>query len=187
MTPCRLHITGASGTGATTLGRAVATTWSVPHADTDDYFWAPTSPPYTTKRDETDRLRLMHELFVGREAWVLSGTLMGWGDSLAEHFDAVVFLSLDHDERMERLHAREVTRYGISIESGGSRATAHHDFMQWAGGYEDPDFDGRNRARHEVWLGALPCTVLRLDSARPVDELVAEIIEFSPPRAHVTS
>ncbi|WP_255184785.1 hypothetical protein [Janibacter sp. CX7] len=187
MTPCRLHITGASGTGTTTLGRAVATTWSVPHADTDDYFWAPTSPPYTTKRDGTDRLRLMHEMFVGREAWVLSGTLMGWGDSLAEHFDAVVFLSLDHDERMDRLRAREVTRYGVSIETGGSRATAHHEFMQWAGGYEDPDFDGRNRARHQAWLGTLPCTVLRLDSARPVDELVKEIIEFSPPGAHVTS
>lgn len=93
---------------------------------------APTSPPDTTKRDGTDRLRLMHEMFVGREAWVLSGTLMGWGDS-------------------------------------------------------DPDFDGRNRARHQAWLGTLPCTVLRLDSARPVDELVKEIIEFSPPGAHVTS
>ena len=47
MTPCHLHITGASGSGTTTLGRALASAWAVPHADTDDYFWVPTTPPYT--------------------------------------------------------------------------------------------------------------------------------------------
>ena len=36
MTPRRVHIIGSSGTGTTTLGRAVAAAWSVPHADTDD-------------------------------------------------------------------------------------------------------------------------------------------------------
>lgn len=173
--PCRLHITGASGAGTTTLGRAVATRWAVPHADVDDYFWVPTTPPYTTKRDEAQRLRLLHEVFVGRDTWVLSGTLMAWGDALVESFDAVVFLTLDDGERMERLHAREVTRYGSRIEPGGPQEAAHRDFMDWAAGYEDPDFDGRNRAIHEEWLAALPCPVLRLDSTRPVEELVAEI------------
>lgn len=176
MTPCRLHITGASGSGTTTLGRALATRWSVPHADTDDYFWVPTSPPYTTKRDEAERVRLMAEIFVGRDAWVLSGTLMGWGDPLVERFDAVVFLSVDDDVRMDRLRAREATRYGSSIESGGPREPAHRQFMDWASGYEDPHFDGRNRRQHEQWLSTLTCPVLQLDSALPTDELVAEVV-----------
>lgn len=176
MTPCRLHITGASGTGTTTLGRAVATQWSVPHADTDDYFWVPTTPAYTIKRDVPERRRLMEEIFVGRETWVLSGTLMEWGGTVVDHFDAVVFLSVDHDLRMERLHAREAGRYGSSIEAGGVRESSHRDFMDWASGYEDPDFDGRSRAQHERWLSTLTCPVVRLDSTRPVDELVADII-----------
>jgi adenylate kinase family enzyme len=46
---CRLLITGASGCGTTTLGRAVADRWGVPHADVDDYFWRPTSPPFVQK------------------------------------------------------------------------------------------------------------------------------------------
>lgn len=175
MRPCRLHITGASGTGTTTLGRALASRWSVPHADTDDYFWIPTSPPYTTKRDVSGRLRLMDEIFLGRSAWVLSGSLMGWGDPIVETFDAIVFLSADHAVRMDRLRAREVVRYGESIRPGGARETAHREFMDWAGGYEDPEFDGRNRAQHEHWLGTLTCPVVRLNSTRPVDELVAEI------------
>ncbi|CAM4217803.1 AAA family ATPase [Janibacter anophelis] len=175
MTPCHLHITGASGSGTTTLGRALASAWAVPHADTDDYFWVPTTPPYTTKREEPERVRLMRDLFVGRDAWVLSGTLMGWGDELVEHFDAVVFLSAPHEERMDRLHAREVLRYGETIRPGGEREGAYRDFMDWAGGYEDPDFDGRNRAQHEQWLADLPCPVVRLDSTWPVAELVDEL------------
>lgn len=176
MTPCRVHLTGASGTGTTTLGRALASAWSVPHADTDDYFWVPTTPAYTTKREEPERLRLMHELFVGRSALVLSGSLIGWGDSLIDSFDAVIFLSVDHDARMERLRERERVRYGSAIDTGGELEVAHREFMDWAGGYEDPDTDGRNRAQHESWLAALRCPVLRLDSTRPTDDLVAEIL-----------
>lgn len=183
MEPCRLHITGASGAGTTTLGRALANEWSVPHADVDDYFWEPTSPPYTAKRDPDQRLQLMERLFMARCAWVLSGSLMGWGDPVAEHFDAVVFLSVDHDVRMERLNARERVRYGTSINVGGAREIGHRDFMDWARGYEDPQFDGRNRARHERWLGALTCPVLRLDGSLPTDDLVTAVIQATPTSA----
>ena len=86
----RLLVTGASGTGTTTLGRALADRWSVPHADADDYFWVPTSPPYTEKRPEVERLRLMDEIFLPRSSWVLSGSVMDWGDSVLDVCDGVV-------------------------------------------------------------------------------------------------
>lgn len=177
MRPCRVHITGAAGAGTTTLGRALAAHWAVPHADTDDYFWLPTSPPYVTKRDVPERLRLMNELFVPRDAWVLSGSLMGWGDPLIDQFDAVVFVSLNNEVRLDRLHAREANRYGDAIERGGARESAHRAFMDWAAGYEDTSFSdrGRTRRRHEQWLAQLRCPVLRVDSAHPLPELIAEI------------
>jgi len=178
MDACRLHLTGASGSGTTTLGRALASSWSVPHADADDYFWVPTSPPYTQKRATPDRLRLMEEIFVARDAWVLSGSLMGWGDPLVERFDAVVFLSVGNQTRLERLRGREAARYGARIEAGGDREASHREFIEWAEGYEDPAFDGRNRAQHEAWLAALPCPVLRLDSAAGVDELLGEVVTW---------
>ncbi len=53
----RIHITGASGSGTTTLGRALAAELSCPHFDSDDYFWLPTDPPYTTQRDSEERNR----------------------------------------------------------------------------------------------------------------------------------
>jgi Shikimate kinase len=41
----RIHILGASGSGTTTLGRALAERLQYPHFDTDDSFWVPTDPP----------------------------------------------------------------------------------------------------------------------------------------------
>lgn len=163
------------------MGRALASAWSVPHADTDDYLWLPTPPPYT-KRDMAESLRLMSEVFLGREAWVLSGSVTEGGDSLVPYFDAVVFLSLNPRLCRERLLAREATRFGAAIDTGGDREVAHRDFIEWASRYEDPTFTGRNRARHERWLSALRCPVLRLDSAAPVADLVATVTAWAVDR-----
>src|SRR5271156_3199774 len=92
MKTCRVHIMGASGAGVTSLGRALADALAVSHHDTDDYFWRPTTPPYTEMREAADRLRLMREVFLDRPDWVLSGSLDGWGDPIIPSFDLVVFL-----------------------------------------------------------------------------------------------
>jgi len=38
--------------------------------------------------------------------------------------------------------------------------------------------EGRKQSEHEAWLAALPCPVLRLDSTRPLGELVEEIADW---------
>ncbi|MFD4173393.1 P-loop NTPase family protein [Streptomyces anulatus] len=175
----RLLITGASGTGTTTLGRALATLRAVPHAEVDDYLWLPTSPPYTHKRPVDQRIALMEALFVPRDSWILSGSLKGWGDGVVDRVDGVVFLALEPRTRMDRLMGREVLRYGDTIEEGGVNEAAHQDFLDWARGYDDAGFTGRNRAEDERWLAQLSCPVLRLDSARPVAELIAAVTDWS--------
>lgn len=42
-----IHILGASGSGTTTLARALAVKTGYAHFDTDDYFWLPTKVPFT--------------------------------------------------------------------------------------------------------------------------------------------
>jgi adenylate kinase family enzyme len=171
-----IHVTGASGSGVTTLGRALADALALPHHDTDDYLWQPTTPPYREMREAADRLRLMREMFVPRADWVLSGGLDGWGDDLIRIFDLVVFLKTPQELRMRRLRGREAAHFGQEvIAPGGWRHEETESFLEWASHYEDGTREGRSLARHEAWLAALPCPVLRLDGSRPIAELVAEV------------
>ncbi|WP_256336409.1 hypothetical protein [Arthrobacter sp. ov407] len=121
LNPCRLFIMGASGSGTTTLGRAIANRWAVPHADVDDYFWQPTSPPYREKRAPAERIAMMREVFLPRSAWVLSGSIMGWGEELTKKIDAVVLLTLDPEPRMSRL--RGGRKSGCSNGQGPAGST----------------------------------------------------------------
>ncbi|WP_407175839.1 hypothetical protein [Bradyrhizobium sp. STM 3562] len=172
----RIHVTGASGSGATTLGRALADALALPHHDTDDYFWKPTTPPYREQREVGERLRLMREMFLPRADWVLSGGLGRWGDELIPNFDLVAFLRTPHELRMRRLRAREATHFGEdAVGPGGWRYEETAAFMEWASHYEDGTREGRSLARQEAWLAKLPCPVLRLDGSRPIAELVAEV------------
>jgi len=181
MTFCRVHITGASGSGTTTLGRALAAEWAVPHHDTDDYFWEPTDPPYTVKRDAGERLALMNQMFVPRRAWVLSGSLMSWGDALVPAFDLVVFLRLDPAIRMARLKTREELRVGAEAIAPSGRCRARFlAFMEWAAGYDRPDFQGRSLKHHGEWLAKLPCPVMELDGSAAIGFLVAAVLRARP-------
>lgn len=174
----RIHITGASGSGVTTLGRALADTLALPHHDTDDYLWTPTTPPYRVLREPAERLRLMQEVFLPRADWVLSGGLDGWGDAVIPSFDLVVFLRTPQDLRMRRLRAREARHFGAEdVGPGGWRFEETESFLEWASHYEDGTREGRNLARHEAWLMTLPCPVLRLDGSCPVTESVAQVLK----------
>ena len=178
MRRCRLHVVGASGSGTTTLARALANHWSVPHADADDYFWVPTDPPYVEKRSESARLSLMREVFVPREAWVLSGSMVGWGEAVIDECDAIVFLTLDPEERLRRLEAREVLRRaGRAFDPEAWAA-----FLDWARGYDDPTFEGRSGVAHEKWLADRDQPVLRLHSAAVPEELLDTVLDWVPDR-----
>jgi adenylate kinase family enzyme len=172
----RFHVFGASGSGATSLGRALADALSLPHHDVDDHFWLPTVPPYRTQRDVTERLRLMHEVFLPRADWVLSGSLGSWGDPLISHFDLVIFLATPPETRLQRLRAREAAHFGAdAVRPGGWRHADTEEFVEWASHYEAGDRESRSFARHQAWLAQLPCPVLRLDGSQPLAELVAEV------------
>ena len=51
-----IYIFGAAGSGTTTLGKRIAEELDYIHMDTDDYFWLPTNPRYTTKRSKEEEL-----------------------------------------------------------------------------------------------------------------------------------
>lgn len=178
MKTCRIHITGASGAGISTLGQTLSHMLGSPHHDADDYFWLPTSPPYIEKRPVADRLRLMEELFLDRPDWVLSGSLDSWGKPIVSFFDLVVFIKAPVDVRLARLREREERRYGIdAVSPGGSRYQATEEFIEWASHYDDGSAGGRNLARHESWLETLTCDVIRADGTEASNGLAEEVLQ----------
>ena len=92
-------------------------------------------------------------------------------------FDLVVFLWLPADLRLARLRERERARYGDAVAPGGPRRATYEAFIAWAARYDDGDPVERSRAMHEQWLATLPCPVMRLDGAMPIDANVAAIVE----------
>ena len=165
----RLHITGASGSGTSTLGQALSQHLGIACFDTDDFYWQPSDPPYSVKRPIGERLRRLNAAFAETGSWVLSGSIGHWGAPLIPQFDLVIFLSVPTEVRLKRLRRREAERYGSRIEPGGDRHKASTAFLEWAADYETGPSEGRSRGMHEAWIKALPCPVLRLEGDRPVE------------------
>jgi adenylate kinase family enzyme len=172
----RVHILGASGSGTTTLGAALANRLGFAHVDADSLFWLPTDPPFTTKRPKEERQAMLLRLLPAADRWVFSGSAPEWAKPIEPVYDLVVFLRLDQAMRMERLRRRDAARYGRRIEAGGDMAAANAVFMKWAEAYDVAGPEQRSLFVHETWLATLKVPVLRLDSAAPLKELVFAVL-----------
>jgi hypothetical protein len=148
----------------------------VAHFDVDDFMWEATEPPFMTRRDPVDRDQLFARALAGIAAWVLSGSLIRWDDSLIPRFDLVVFLHLPPNIRLERLERRERQRYGSKIEPGGSQYHSHHEFISLARGYEAGAAPVNNLANDRQWLSRLPAPVIEIAGAPSLEESLATIL-----------
>ena len=177
MTAQRIHLVGASGSGTTTLGVALAEHLGCPHFDTDDYFWLPTKPKFEQIRERTARQALLGGALERHPAWVLSGSLCGWGDFFVPRFDLVVFCAVPTEVRLARLQARERERYGAdAIAPGGPRRAKYEAFIAWAASYDAGPAVERSRRMHEAWLATLPCPVLRLEDTDDVETRLKTVV-----------
>lgn len=158
----KIHIFGASASGVTTLGRALAAELDIPYFDTDSYFWEQTALPFTVKREPNLRNTLLSNDLMPHLNWILGGSIVSWGQQWWTEFDLVVFLYIPHSIRMARLHHRELERYGNQIFEDPIRRQIYHDFVTWASGYDDNSTKGRTLAVHEAWLQQQSCPILEL-------------------------
>jgi adenylate kinase family enzyme len=172
----RIHILGASGSGVTTLGRALAARLGCPCFDSDDYFWLPTEPPYQVKRGRAQRQELLLRDLSAHDSWVWSGSACGWGDVVIPLLDAVVYLRLPTAVRLERIRRRERGRFGDEILPGGVMYESCRWLMDYAALYDTGDEGVRSRRLHEKWLSGLPCQVIRIEEDLPVGEKVQRVL-----------
>ena len=166
-----IHITGASGAGVTTLGRAICESFGHAHLDTDDFFWQPTDPKFTVKRDVAERQRLLGDAIdacVGR--CVISGSLTDWGDMFIPEFELVIYVKTPVELRLERLRARGIERFGDRVLPGGDMERQNEEFLEWASQYDTAGTEMRSVAMHYEWLQKVTCPVVGVNGALSVTE-----------------
>jgi adenylate kinase family enzyme len=167
----RILVTGASGSGTSTLGRALATALQAAFVDADDLFWLPTDPPFKLKRDAAERAALLREWLGSNRSLVLSGSIDGWGTDLEDAFNLIVFLRAPAEVRVDRLRMRELRQLGRVDE----------EFIAWAAQYDVGAMPGRSLARHLAWLESRTGPVLRLSGADSVDALRSAVLQALDP------
>ena len=174
-------INGASGTGKTTLAGELAKQLGFQHIDLDDYYYHwDTDIPFSSfpSQDEV-RERVMNDIAQGGY-FVMSGTIGGilW-DLVNPLFDLAVLLTVPNKIRMERLEAREYTRFGERIRKGGDMYENSQKFLKESKLYDTGVHPAVpvTRERHEKWAAEIPCPVLRLDGTKPILENVEYIAE----------
>jgi adenylate kinase family enzyme len=162
----RILVTGASGSGTTTLGQALAARLQCAFLDTDDYYWLPTTPPFQCKQDPTVRGALLLQALQTASSTVLAGSILNWGVELEDSFSLIVFLTVPAQIRVARLKERETRRFGRVDPA----------FLAWAAQYDEGAMAGRSRSKHEVWLAKRSCPVLRIDGDTSTADRLAQVL-----------
>lgn len=172
-----IHITGASGSGTTTLGQKISEEYGLEHFDSDDYFWQPTDPPYQKRRPIKKRQKLLFRDIKEADGWVISGSLCTWGDIFTKYFDLVIFLWVPTEIRIKRLKRRERKKFGSYVLPGGDMFAGHQQFINWASKYDRGDLKMRSKLKHELWLKKLDCPVLRIEGEYELEESFSMVEE----------
>ena len=158
----KILIFGASGSGTTTVGKALAEILDFIHLDVDDYYWEPTTPPFQVKISSTQRNAALLRDFRNHKNAIVSGSLVSWGAYWETAFDFAFFIYLPMEIRMKRLEKREIERYGDLLFTDRATRENSNAFLDWAQRYDDENFKGRSKHIHEEWKKFLSCPVLKL-------------------------
>lgn len=174
-----MHVLGAPGAGATTLGKALAERQGFSHFDADDYYWfTGDALPYRRKRNPDHRRQLLQNDLEKSGKWVLSGAVCGWGDVFIPAFDAVIYLWLPVETRLARIREREALRYGAErLAPGGDLNEVFEKFLNWAAAYDEETGNLRSRAGELHWLEKLACPVLKIEYEAPLNVLIDNILK----------
>ena len=173
----RIHLLGPSGSGTSTLGKKIAEILNIPWFDSDDLFWIKTNPPFSIIRDREERIKLLQEILENNKSWVISGSILKWGDFLRDSFDLVIYKYVEKEVRLERLIKREKIKYGTRIDVGKDMYETHSKFIKWAMDYDDGDIKMRSKISETEWIKEIKCPVLKLEKNECIENEIKYVME----------
>ncbi|WP_244534404.1 AAA family ATPase [Halomonas caseinilytica] len=163
----KILVTGAAGSGTSTLGKLLASYIGATFQEADDIYWLPTTPPFQEKRSNDERRAMMAKALNETKRVVVAGSVMSWGREVEDAFDMIVFLTAPAQTRIEKIKHRDIQRFG-SVDP---------KFLEWAAQYDDGEMPGRSLARHRTWLAERSCHVLSIESTTDPDTLAQKVCD----------
>lgn len=177
MQKIQMLITGGPGSGASTLGKALASRLGLACFDSDDFFHKPSDPPFVEQYSKDERNQRIIDVVQSHDAWILSGSVCSWELSDLS-FTHAVLLNVGAALRLNRLLRRERQRFGDRIDPGGDMHEENTGFMKWAASYETGELAGRSLPMERGFIDKYCAALLEIKEERPVDDLVDVIAEF---------
>jgi adenylate kinase family enzyme len=173
-----INILGATGSGTTTLGKALSNKLAYVHFDNDNYMFESNKKVFTKPRKPLIRDSMLFNDLKSTPKWVLSGEICGWGDFILRYFDLVIFLWVPVDERMKWIEAREEKLSRKIEDPTHPRYKNYENFMRWASEYDTGGLNMRSLAKHEEWMKKLSCPVLRIKGNKSIEENLLTIVNY---------
>ncbi|HPF42383.1 MAG TPA: shikimate kinase [Bacillota bacterium] len=167
-----INIFGSSGSGSTTLARAVAKKYGYIFIDTDDAIWEKTELPFSKRKSDKDAREYLEARMKTGDKIVISGSFIGWADDIKEKIDLFVYLNLPLEIRKSRIESREKARFGNRVLPGGDLYQKHIDFLEWISLYDETPESLRGKKQHEMWLADVKVPVVRITEPADIDTLV---------------
>lgn len=160
--PKGIMIIGPSGSGKTSLGKMVADKLGYPYFDVDDYIWRKdTAKPYTVMYSRDEKIDRLNDDISPYENFVMAGSMSSFHYAFDDKFNMMVFLYVEPEVRIQRVHDRAIERFGKRVLPGGDMYESHMQFLDHNRQYEK---DGSpNLKEQRVWLNNMTCMKLELD------------------------
>ncbi len=108
----RISVVGNSGSGKTTVAKAIADVLGVPHLELDGVFHQPDWRPL-----DTEEFRRIVSEFTAAESWVVDGNYSGVRDIVWGRADTVVWVDPPRHRVMRQLLARTMRRMATRSRS----------------------------------------------------------------------
>ena len=163
--PHGIAIVGLNGSGKTTLGRALAERLGYFRIDVEDYYF-PAEGAFNEARSRDEVEQLMLEDIEKNGNFVLSSVCADFA-SIEKYYCLIVYLEAPKEMRLDRIRKRSIDRFGKRVLPGGDLYESEENFFAFAA--------KRTPEKIENWLPKCTCPVLRIDSTKPVLELVGAI------------
>ena len=163
--PHGIAIVGLNGSGKTTLGRALAERLGYFRIDVEDYYF-PAEGAFNEARSRDEVEQLMLEDIEKNGNFVLSSVCADFA-SIEKYYCLIVYLEAPKEMRLDRIRKRSIDRCGERVLPSGDLYESEENFFAFAA--------KRTPEKIENWLQKCTCPVLRIDSTKPVSELVGAI------------